>query len=43
MHSFTFKKTRNRQYPTETMSDADYVDDQALLENKLAQAESLMH
>ena len=33
-NSFIFlKKTKNRRYPTETMRDADYVDDLALLIN----------
>ena len=34
---------RSRQYPTQTLMDADYTDDQALLANTPAQAESLLH
>ena len=37
------KKARNKQYPAETMTDADYADDQRLLTNPLAQAELLLH
>ena len=37
------KNARSRWYPTETMTDADYADDLALLANTLAQAESLLH
>ena len=33
----------NSQYPTESMTDADYADDLMLLANTLAQAESLLH
>ena len=40
---FTLKKTRSRQYPTETMTDAEYADNQALLINTLTQAESSLH
>ena len=36
-------KTKNRHYPAETITDADYTDDQALLTNTPAQAESLLH
>ena len=43
-NGFTLKKkARNRWYSAETMTDADYVDDLALLTNTPAQAESLMH
>ena len=34
---------RSRQYPTETMTDADYAVDQALLTNTPAQPQSLLH
>ena len=37
------KKERSRQYPTETITDADYTDDIVLLVNTPAQAKSLMH
>ena len=37
------KKTRSRQYPAGTMTNANYADDPALPANILAQAESLMH
>ena len=42
-NSFTLKKISKRWYPTETMTDADYADDLALLANTPAQAESLLH
>ena len=32
-NGFTLKKARSRQYPTETITDADYADDIALLAN----------
>ena len=37
------KKARCRRYPAETMTDADHVDDIALLENTHDQVESLLH
>ena len=37
-----FKKT-SRQYPTESMIEADYADDLVLLTNTYGQAESLLH
>ena len=37
------KMTRSRQYASETMTDADNADDQALLANMPAQAKSLLH
>ena len=37
------KWLRNRQYPAETMTGADYVDDLVFLANTLNQAESLLH
>ena len=40
---FTLKKPRSRIYPAETITDADYADDLALLANTPAQAESLLH
>ena len=42
-NGFTLKKARNRQYPTETIMDADYADDIALLANTSTQTESLLH
>ena len=30
-NDFTLKKARSRQYPTKTITDADYADDIALL------------
>ena len=37
------KKARSRRNPTETISDADYVDDRALLANTASHVESLQH
>ena len=37
------KKVRNRQYPTETITDTEYADDTALLANIPAKAESILH
>ena len=42
-NDFTLKMARSRWYPTETMTDADYTDDQMLLANTPAQAESLLY
>ena len=36
-------KAKSRWYPTETITDADYTDDLALLANTPAQAESRQH
>ena len=36
-------KERSRRYPQQTITDADYTDDIALLANTLAQAETLLH
>ena len=36
-------KARSKQYPAQTITNADYADDIALLANTLAQAESLQH
>ena len=41
-NGFTLKKARNRLYPAETITDADYADDLVLLTNKLVQAKSLL-
>ena len=42
-NGFISKKVRNRRYPAETMTDAVYANDQALLPNASAQAEFLLH
>ena len=39
---FTLKKAWSRWYPAQTISDADYADDIALLENAPTQTESLL-
>ena len=41
-NNFTLKKARSRQYPAETVKDADYAYDLVLLANTPAQAESLL-
>ena len=41
-NGFTLKKT-SRQYPAETMTEADYTNDLALLTNTTDQAKSLWH
>ena len=41
-NGFKLAKERNRRYPTQTITDADYADDIALLANTSAQAESLL-
>ena len=41
--SFKLAKKRSRRYPTQTITDANYADDIALLANTPAQAESLLH
>ena len=40
---FKLAKERSRRYPAQTITDADYADDIALLENSPTQAESLLH
>ena len=42
-NGLTLKKAKSRQYHSETITDADYSDDLALLANIPAQAESLLH
>ena len=42
-NGFTLKKARNKRYPTETITNADYADDIALLANTPSQAESLLY
>ena len=40
---FKLTKERSRRYPEQTITDADYAYDIALLVNTLAQAEILLH
>ena len=42
-NGFTLAKARSRRYPAQTIMNADYADDIALLANTPAQAESLLH
>ena len=42
-NGFKLTKERSRTYPTQTITDADYADDIALLANTSAQAETLLH
>ena len=42
-NGFKLAKERSRRYPAQTITDADYADDIALLANRPAQAESLLH
>ena len=42
-NGFTLKKARSRQYPAEMITDADYIDDLALLTNTHIQDEPLLH
>ena len=42
-NGLTLKTARNRCYPVETISDADYTDDIALLANTQTQDVSLLH
>ena len=42
-NSFNLEKARRRRFPVETITDADYADDIALLANTPTQAESLLH
>ena len=41
-NGFKMAKERSRRYPAQTITDADYADDIALLANTLAQAEILL-
>ena len=36
-NGFTFKKAKSRRYPAETMTNADYANDPAVLTNTSAQ------
>ena len=40
---FKLAKERSRSFPTQTITDADYADDIALLVNTPADAETLLH
>ena len=40
---FNLTKERSRRYPAQTITDADYADDIALLANAPVQAESQLH
>ena len=42
-NSFELTKKRSRRYSAETITDADFADDTALLANTPAQAETLLH
>ena len=42
-NGFELTKKRSRRYPAETITDADYTDDIALLANTPNQAETLLH
>ena len=42
-NGFVLTKKRSRRYPAKTITDADYVDDIALLANTPNQAETLLH
>ena len=42
-NDFKLTKARSRRYPAQTITDADYADDTALLTNTFAQTESLLH
>ena len=42
-NGFKLIKEKSRRYPVKTITDANYADDIALLENAPAQAETLLH
>ena len=42
-NGFKLTKERSKKYPAQTITDADYADDIALLANAPAQAETLLH
>ena len=42
-NGFTLKKEKSRQYPAETMTDAEFIEDLAFLITTPAQAESQLH
>ena len=43
VNGFKLTKKRSRRYPAKTITNADYADDIALLENAPARAETLLH
>ena len=43
VNRFKLAKERSRRYPTQTITDADYANDIALLANTPAQAKTLVH
>ena len=42
-NDFELTKKRSRMYTAKTITDADYIDDKAILANTLAQAKTLLH
>ena len=42
-NGFTLEKARSRGYPAQTITEADYANNIALMANTLAQAESQLH
>ena len=42
-NSFKLAKERSRRYPAQTITDADYADNIAILANTLNQAETILH
>ena len=42
-NGFKLTKERSRRYPAQTITDADYADDIALLANTPIQAKTLLH
>ena len=42
-NGFKWPKERSRRYPAQTITDADYANERALLANTPAQAETLLH
>ena len=42
-NGFTLKKAKTRRYPVQTITNADYADDIALLANTPTQSESRQH
>ena len=42
-NGFKLAKERSRRYPAQTITDADYADDIALLANTPTRAETLLH
>ena len=42
-NNFKLARERSRRYPAQTITDAVYTDDKALLANTLTQPETLLH